>query len=345
MSLESDNYLVEKSKDLVWARFSEYTAAELRLLEVYLSKINARDPGSSFVKLSLTEYANIVGVSQIQKKDIDRQLQHFLGNVVTLENKNTGGFEKYTLFTYAKFDPTDADGVGQIGISCNPALNHVFFEIASTGYVRYRLKFTVSMKSQYSIQLYSVLLDSMYISPWSVPVEKLRALLGADSEYYQDFHRFHDKVVKPAVEEINRVSDLDVECFPIRRGRAVKALQFNIRRKQTLQGIEGGKHEGYGTWYSNAVDGKMDAPSCEKLARRVGAAISAKYPDIPALELPNAIYDTINSCYIETVKFRPEDNPIFNIGGYLWNLFEDPDAVDRYMPAKYALDPLKESDT
>ena len=36
--------LVEKSRQLVWAKFTDYTAGELRLLEVYLSRINPRDP-------------------------------------------------------------------------------------------------------------------------------------------------------------------------------------------------------------------------------------------------------------------------------------------------------------
>ena len=30
--------LVEKSRQLVWAKFTDYTAGELRLLEVYLSR-------------------------------------------------------------------------------------------------------------------------------------------------------------------------------------------------------------------------------------------------------------------------------------------------------------------
>ena len=50
------NNLVEKSKALIWAKFTDYTAGELRLLEVYLSRINPRDTESNKVTITQAEY-------------------------------------------------------------------------------------------------------------------------------------------------------------------------------------------------------------------------------------------------------------------------------------------------
>jgi hypothetical protein len=78
----SDNNLVEKSKSLVWAKFRDYTAGELRLLEVYLSRINPRDPNSSRVEFTLAEYRDLLGLKSLDARRIEPQIKHFLGNTV-----------------------------------------------------------------------------------------------------------------------------------------------------------------------------------------------------------------------------------------------------------------------
>ncbi len=85
-----DGNLIEKSKRLVWAQFDNYTAGELRLLETYLSRINPRDPESSRVQFTLAEYKELLGLSNIDARNIKPQLDHFLGNVVTIEGTKNG---------------------------------------------------------------------------------------------------------------------------------------------------------------------------------------------------------------------------------------------------------------
>lgn len=73
-------HLVEKSKKLVWAKFQDWGAGELRLLDVYLSRINAREPDSSNVRFTLKEYADLIGVSDLRYKQIQACTKKFLGN-------------------------------------------------------------------------------------------------------------------------------------------------------------------------------------------------------------------------------------------------------------------------
>lgn len=89
----SDNNLVEKSKSLVWAKFRDYTAGELRLLEVYLSRINPRDPSSSRVEFTLAEYRELLGLKSLDARRIEPQIKHFLGNTVSIPiDKEKGTF-------------------------------------------------------------------------------------------------------------------------------------------------------------------------------------------------------------------------------------------------------------
>ena len=100
------NNLVEKSKALVWAKFRDYTAGELRLLEVYLSRINPRDPESATVQFTLKEYCDFLGI-RLNSKDLKQQLRHFIENTVAVPLEGKDEYTLYTLFAMAqiRFDP------------------------------------------------------------------------------------------------------------------------------------------------------------------------------------------------------------------------------------------------
>ena len=63
-----------------------------------------------------------------------------------------------------------------------------------------------------------------------IPLEVFRNLMGIPEGMYPEFMRLNEKVIKPAIAEINRVSDFRVTVDYQRQGRKVIALQFKIRR-------------------------------------------------------------------------------------------------------------------
>jgi hypothetical protein len=68
-----------------------------------------------------------------------------------------------------------------------------------------------------------------------IVIEQFRNLVGLEnSQYAQQFKILNRDVIKPAVAEINRVSDLRVTVDHQRQGRKVMALKFHIRRVSML---------------------------------------------------------------------------------------------------------------
>lgn len=57
---------------------------------------------------------------------------------------------------------------------------------------------------------------------------KFRRIVGAENAYYDDFRRLNAKVIKPSVDEINRVAEIRIEAEFQRTGRKVSALRFLI---------------------------------------------------------------------------------------------------------------------
>jgi hypothetical protein len=66
-----------------------------------------------------------------------------------------------------------------------------------------------------------------------IPIQQFKRLLGVENSYPQ-FMNFNQKVLKPALTEINRVSDFRVVAEYQRKGRKVEALKFKIRRVAIL---------------------------------------------------------------------------------------------------------------
>jgi len=71
------------------------------------------------------------------------------------------------------------------------------------------------------------------------PIELFRKLMGVDdSAYYETFKHLNAKIIKPAVDEINRNSNIVVTPDFRRLGRAVSEIRFRIRENPQLAMFE-----------------------------------------------------------------------------------------------------------
>ncbi|KAF0676037.1 replication initiation protein [Profundibacterium mesophilum] len=72
---------------------------------------------------------------------------------------------------------------------------------------------------------------------WSL--ETFRRLMGIDgSAYYETFKHLNAKIIKPAVEEVNRNSNIEVTPEFSKKGRAVSEIRFAIRENPQLPMFE-----------------------------------------------------------------------------------------------------------
>lgn len=340
MSELKSGYLVEKSKRLVWARFNHYTAGEMRLLETYLSRINPRDPESSRVQFTLAEYKELLGLSNIDARNIKPQLDHFLGNVVTIEGTKNGApaWAKYVLFTTATCDFFPDLGQYVITISCNPDLRSVFFNLAEDGYIRYRLRYTKDMKSQYSIRLYGMLRDWLPKGAYTVPIDRLRDELGATDSSYKRLDNFTRRALDPAVKEINGLSDLKVTYTKIKKGRSVTDFCFKIKLKPPQKAIEAQAtampQEHGGEWFAEGMGADISPESAWKLALLVKDKLADLHPDIPVDQHDNAAREILQRAYAALLPADKEPAPE-NPAGYLWSVLCRGAAIDDYLPMTY----------
>ena len=87
------------------------------------------------------------------------------------------------------------------------------------------------LQSSHSLALYENCLRYRNVGStgwWEL--DRFRKLMGATSEAYIEFRRLNEKVIRPAIAEINRSSDLQISVELERKGRGgkVSALRFKI---------------------------------------------------------------------------------------------------------------------
>ncbi|RTZ61343.1 MAG: hypothetical protein DSZ31_00450, partial [Gammaproteobacteria bacterium] len=77
-------------------------------------------------------------------------------------------------------------------------------------YTLYELKYILFLSVQYAPALYEFLKKNEKLGEFKISVEKLREILGATAKSYIFWTRFEERVLAPAVEDINSKTDISV---------------------------------------------------------------------------------------------------------------------------------------
>ena len=125
-------------------------------------------------------------------------------------------------------------------------------------FTQYRLKDVYQFKAASSWKLYENLARWRVNRHWVVELDELRLCLGVAGKYPR-WNSLQQRIIAPAVAEINEVSDLTIEYYQEKRGRRVVGLVFQIEQKREDDGT---------------ID--LEPPEGELLRRLLEAGINAK---------------------------------------------------------------------
>ena len=105
-------------------------------------------------------------------------------------------------------------------------------------FTQYQLRNIASFNSTHSIRIYELITQYKSIGSREITLEDLKKWLQVEDKYPR-FNSLNQRVIEPALKEINEKSDLLVSVEQIKRGRAIHALKFLIsQKKQATQAVE-----------------------------------------------------------------------------------------------------------
>lgn len=241
-------YWVQKSDPLVMMRSVPFSLGELKILDTYISRINADDSSRCTVIFTKEEYEELMGLACANPRALEKHTKGMLGKVVELEMPNDE-YLQFVLFEQAKYCK-DEYGKPIIELTCTPTARDLFFCIGKYHYFKYALENVINLTRKASYLLYVYILTNRYRGKWEIELEELRdtVLDLKKQESYKEYKIFKNRVLDPAVKEVNKKTDCQFDYEPVKRGRTVISITFKYHSKkeqieQPLQALSERNHE------------------------------------------------------------------------------------------------------
>lgn len=234
MSQDARKHLVIKANDLIQKSRFSLTLQQQKIVLYLISQIHPNDTDFQKYTFSIPEFCRVTGISRPSGEDYTA----FKNDIKAIADKSLwvtleDGAE--TLLRWIA-KPTIRKDSGTIEVQLDEDMKPFLLELKKN-FTAYELIYTLHFRSKYSIRLYELVKSIHFheIETYSrtYPLDELRRLL--DAERYSKFKDFHTRVLRPAVNELNKYSDKNIEYRPIKRGRSVAQIELMISTKKTIE--------------------------------------------------------------------------------------------------------------
>ncbi len=208
-------------------KLAGFKLQELRLIAFCLAHYDSRKPDNPEFKSSIQDLLDIFpGMDEKSAYDVVREAMMGI-NKKPLEFKE--GNKRHFWNWFRGF--TYYEGEGFFEFRINPDLHPHLLELKGT-FTRFRLLEVYQFKSATTWKLYEHLKKCWSFSKiWAVSLDELKIKLGIPLKYPR-WGSFKDRVIDPAIGEINRNSDLFVTYEKKKHVRTVTGLIFTVNTRQ-----------------------------------------------------------------------------------------------------------------
>lgn len=173
-------------------------------------------------------------------------------------------------------------------------------KILEDGYTLLKLSVILAMKGKYSITIYELLLQWKNRKWIEFTIEEFRVLMGIGEHEYKTMSNFKKKVLTPAIEEINKKSNIKIIGYKnIKKGAKIVALRFDFRELNSNEIQERDKREvlkeKYWKHYKNDIGRKFKIDETVYTLKKEGLVYRGQifHDFIDSIELLGKIRETI----------------------------------------------------
>lgn len=250
MKVDSEREMaVYKRDDMIQkARFS-LTVQEQRTILYAISKIKPEDTYLTEYTFDIKDFYKVIGWEKESYTEFKAMLKGLTDKSWWAEIDDKGTESVLRWFTTARSNKRS----GKVTVKFHEDMMPYLLQLADQGvfYTSYNLQYVLPMQSQYSPRLYELLKSYQKNNrEWFFETEELKRLL--DCQNYKNFYDFKKWALEPAVEEVNKYTDINIAYDTEKEGRRVARVIFYMAHK-SKEALIAAKIEG-----SNAMDGQMD---------------------------------------------------------------------------------------
>lgn len=223
---EERSYNIIKANEIIQKARFDLTMPELKILSYIFSKIRPTDKEFCQYTFSINDYCRVLGIETNNGKNITDVKK----NVKGLRDKSfwltqEDGSEVLIGWLYKA---EISRGSGKIKVTLDGDLQRYVCGLFKN-YTQYSLLAVLPMKSGYSIRIFELLKSHAFKGGCTLNIDDMKRQLGC--EHYVNFKDFRRKVIEVAVKEINLYTDIEVTWAPVKTGKKVSEIAFNITQR------------------------------------------------------------------------------------------------------------------
>lgn len=228
--------LIKKSNDLIEARYM-FDVWETRFFLAVLSQIHRDDKEFHVYRIRFKDIIKTFGLRSNSSYDFLRQAAKSIMNrkvAVAYEKEGTTREVLYHIIRKVDYLKEGEPNVSNekheyIDVMIEDEMKPFLLELQKN-FTYYDLRNVVKL-GVYPIRIYELLKQYEGIGKRTLKVEEIKRMFELTTEYPR-FSNFYQKIIQPAIREINQHTDLNIiDVIKIKEDRNVTALQFIFNKK------------------------------------------------------------------------------------------------------------------
>ena len=260
--------VIQKSLPLFQFTKNSLTMLELKILDIYLSRINSKQPKNDSVIITKKELEHSLKIDKLNALDVSKGLQNLLSKTILCDIKDLMNpnailtidevkkidkqmerdgilldriekvlnkefvFDYFPLFKRARLHVkyNKNKKTYDIILQCSDIAKDYIFNVEGIKYIRYKLRNILKLTSKYSYNLFMYLEQNKFRKKWTVSIEDLRKVLGCTTKSYEAFKLFNQKVLQPAIKNVNTDTErnFNYRFIKEKKSKEIKYIEFEI---------------------------------------------------------------------------------------------------------------------
>lgn len=204
----------------------DMTALEQKIFLILVSTISKDDTDFKKTTFRVVDLANLLDVSpQMLYRDLKKICKSIISKVVEVKN-DEGDWTVFNILSSAKYKNKE----GTVELKINDEATPYLLQLKEL-FLSFKLENILDIDGKYTIRIYQQAKSNLFKKDYIITLDDFKKQLKLTQKSYDRFSNINLKVLTPAIEEINKKTDITIEVEALKVGKKVHSLRFSANKK------------------------------------------------------------------------------------------------------------------